>query len=80
MPYHECQNCGKRLCKVYVINREILVVASHTIGKLWKAYVGVVAGRDHQAEWPEVLHTGDTLDERLAKFLFPKFAQFPYDR
>jgi hypothetical protein len=64
----------------HVLNREVLIVATFTCGANWKAYVGVVPGRNHDRESLDVLRTGDRLDERLARFLFPEFAEFAYDR
>ena len=64
---------------VRIINRNILVVATRTVGG-WKAYIGTVAGRDHNAEWRGVLDCGDTLNEGLARFLYPEFQGSEYDR
>lgn len=64
---------------VRIITRNILVVATRTVGG-WKAYIGIVEGRDHNAEWKDVLSVGDTLNESLARFLYPEFKDAPYDR
>jgi len=68
-----------RPCQLRVLTREVLVVATHTVGG-WKAYIGLVAGKNHSQEWPEVLKYGDTLAEDVARFLFEDFAGEPYDR
>lgn len=69
-----------RTIEVRVLKREILVVATFTFGRNWKAYIGIVPGRNHDEEWEQVLATGDTLDEKIARFLFPNFSKHPYDR
>jgi hypothetical protein len=68
-----------RTCQVRVLNREILVVATYTVGG-WKAYIGIVQGKNHNKEWQQVLQTGDTLAEDVARFLFPDFTDMSYDR
>ena len=68
-----------RKCQLRVLDREVLVVATRTIGG-WKAYIGVVAAKCHADEWPEILKYGHTLSEDVARFLFPDFAEFDYDR
>ncbi|WP_294124225.1 hypothetical protein [Sphingomonas sp.] len=68
-----------RKCQLRVLTREVLIVATHTVGG-WKAYVGIVPGRSHKEEWPTVLSYGDTLAEDVARFLFPDFADENYDR
>lgn len=65
--------------EIYVLTREVMAVAKHTVGDCWKAYIGIVPGRSHNEEWQRVVETGDTLNERLARFLFPDFSG-PYDR
>ena len=57
-----------RNCQLRVLTREVLVVAAHTVGG-WKAYIGVVAAKNHAQEWPEVLKYGDTLAEDVARFV-----------
>jgi len=69
-----------RKCQVRVLTREVLIVATKTFPKCWKAYIGPVPGRCHADEWPQVLKTGDTLAEDVARFLFPDFAELEYDR
>jgi len=64
---------------VRIITRNILVVATRTVGG-WKAYIGIVEGRDHSKEWKTVLEFGDTVPESLARFLYPEFKDAPYDR
>lgn len=64
---------------VRIITRNILVVATRTAGG-WKAYTGIVAGRNHNEEWKDVLSLGDTLNEDLARFLYPEFNAAEYDR
>lgn len=66
--------------QVYVITTNILAVAKFTFGHNWKAYIGVVPGRNHDKEWESVAATGCSLDEDLARFMFPDFAKFCYDR
>jgi hypothetical protein len=68
-----------RKCWIRVITREILVVAAYTYRSNWKAYIGIVEGKNHAFEWQRVLETGDALGEDLARFLFPDFKD-PYDR
>lgn len=74
---------GKNLCAVRgdvrIITRNILVVACRTVGG-WKAYIGVVPGKNHNEEWSEILSFGDTVQENLARFLYPEFKDAPYDR
>lgn len=64
---------------VRIITRNILVVAIRTVGG-WKAYIGIVGGVDHNKEWKEVLISGDTVNENLARFLYPEFKDAEYDR
>jgi len=64
---------------VRIITRNILVVATRTVGG-WKAYIGIVEGRNHNEEWKDVLNVGDTVQESLARFLYPEFEGAPYDR
>jgi hypothetical protein len=74
------QTTTGRKVEIRILTREILVVATFTYGKAWKAYIGIVPGRDHDEEWEQVLQTGDTLDEVYARPMFPNFAKFEYDR
>lgn len=69
-----------RRCQVHTLTREVLIVATNTHGPYWKAYVGVVAGKNHSEEWEQVLRTGYTVDLALARFLFPDYADLPYGR
>lgn len=64
---------------VRIITRNILVVATRTVGG-WKAYIGIVEGKNHNDEWRSVLDFGDTVQESLARFLYPEFKDAPYDR
>lgn len=70
-----------------ILSREVLVIATTTLppsgprdSGYWKAFIGVVPGKDHEQEWPHVLDYGDTLAEPIARALFPEFAHMEYDR
>lgn len=64
-----------------VLDREILVVASITYPPdLWKAHIGIVAGKNHKEEWQRVIDYGTSVNEKLARFLFPGWCEMPYDR
>lgn len=63
-----------------ILDRQILVVAKITFSPdLWTAYIGIVPGKDHDAEWMGIFKYGTALDESLARFLFPDFADLPYN-
>jgi len=53
----------------------VLVVASEGHFGDWSAYIGAVAGDNHDLEWLEVLHHGSKLPEKVAAVLFPDFAE-----
>lgn len=65
--------------QVRVIAWNIIAVATPTIDG-WKAFIAPVAGRNHDNEWPAVLQTGTTVDEDIARAMFPNFADVPYGR
>lgn len=66
-------------CLKRVITSNILVVAARTCDG-WKARIGIVPGKNHDEEWEDVLRFGQTLDEDLARFMFPAYSKVPYGR
>ncbi len=56
----------------------VLVVARTRVECAWAAYADAVEGSDHRHERAAVLDTGAKVDERLARVLFPEFADVPY--
>ena len=65
---------------VRALNRDVLAVAVSRIEGAWKAYIGAVAGRNHDEEWLEIRRSGATLPETVALAIFPEFAGVPYAR
>ena len=53
----------------------VLAVASEGYFGDWSAYIGAVAGLNHDKEWKDVLDHGAKLSEEVAKILFPDFAE-----
>jgi hypothetical protein len=56
----------------------VLVVARTRIECMWKAYIDAVPGINHDIEAKGVLAHGATLDEAVARVLFPEFDEVPY--
>jgi hypothetical protein len=61
-----------------VLCRDVIVVAKTRIEGTWAAYIGSVAGQNHDIEWREVLKEGCKLPEDLARTIFPSFKELPY--
>lgn len=62
------------------LGARVLVAAKLTYPHCWKAFILPVAGRCFDEEVAEVYSLGSCIDEQLARFLFPEFASFTYDR
>ena len=76
---HEVER-WKRTIRSKALNRDVLVVATTRIEGTWKAYCGAVPGFNHDAEWREILRHGGTVEERIARAMFPEFADMKYAR
>lgn len=63
---------------IRAIASRVLAVAVPTVNG-WKAYVDAVPGVDHRNEWQQVERIGVTMDEPLARALFPEFEEIAYD-
>ncbi len=57
---------------------QVLFVAATRIEGAWKVYVAPVPGVNHEYEWRRVLSDGVQIEEKLARVLFPHFADIPY--
>jgi hypothetical protein len=66
----------------YALAKHILVVASipRNNSKSWRATVGVVAGKDHDAEAIDVWKWGISVDEKVARAMFPDLSDLEYRR
>jgi hypothetical protein len=62
----------------YAFAMHVLAVATTRVEGTWKAYCDAVDGMDHDVEQSGVLHTGAVLAERIAREVFPQFAEIPY--
>ena len=65
---------------VKCLAHKVLAVANTRIEGTWKAYISDVPGKNHDEEWKLVRSHGVTLQEDLAKAMFPGFAEIPYIR
>jgi hypothetical protein len=61
-----------------VLVTHVLAVAQTRIEGTWAAYCDAVPGYDHDNEQAAVLLHGGKLSERVARILFPEFADLPY--
>jgi hypothetical protein len=66
----------------YAMSKNILVVASipRNNSKSWRATVGVVPGKDHDAEAIDVWKRGLCVDEKVARVMFPDLSDLEYRR
>ena len=60
------------------LDRRVLVVAVEGYANDWAAYIGAVAGKDHQKEWLDVRDHGSKLPREVAEVLFPNFKDLHY--
>lgn len=60
------------------LDSRVIVVAVEGYAGDWAAYIGAVAGKDHEEEWKEVEKQGSKLRRELAEFLFPEFKDLKY--
>ena len=65
---------------ITALHHNVLVVATTRAEGAWCAYCGVVAGKNHDNEWQEVLDHGGKLSKKVAQAIFPGFAHLPYAR
>ena len=63
---------------VRTLAHKVLAVANTRVEGTWKAYISDVPGKNHDEEWKLVRSHGVTLQEDLAKAMFPGFAAIPY--
>jgi hypothetical protein len=63
---------------VRALNRDVLCVATTQIEGRWRAYIGAVAGLNHDEEWSDILRHGGRLPESVASAVFPEFKGVPY--
>lgn len=59
---------------------QVLAVAVPRVECAWRAYIDSVPGIDHCAEYERVASHGASLDEDVARALFPNFDAVPYAR
>jgi len=57
------------------LDSHVIVVAVKGAMNDWAAYIGSVAGKNHDLEWREVLSNGTKLSKKVAEVLFPHFAE-----
>lgn len=66
----------KEILDYYTLDSKVLVVAvAHEPIDDWSAYIGGVAGKNHEQEFKQVKAEGSKLRYDLAKILFPSFAK-----
>ena len=55
---------------------DVKVLAVATVDEMedWAAYIGAVAGKNHDKEAPEVARSGSKLPRELAELIFPNQA------
>jgi len=60
----------------YALDVNVVVVAVYSpkVGD-WTAYVGAVAGENHEREWEGVARHGSKLSPKVAAVLFPGLAE-----
>lgn len=63
---------------VYAMARSVVVVANTRVEGRWKAYIDAVPGKNHDLEWQDVRRQGVTVPHRIARVMFPGFADIPY--
>lgn len=69
----------KPIYLVRALSSRVLVVAQTRVECQWRAYCDAVPGMNHREEEVEpVLRYGATVDEALARVLFPEFNEVPY--
>jgi hypothetical protein len=56
------------------LDRRVIAVAKEGYAGDWAAYIGAVAGENHEQEWQEVMKHGNKLRKEVAEVLFPNFA------
>ena len=65
---------------VRALHSQVLVIAVSRVEGAWAAYLGPVAGHNHEVEWREVWRHGNKQAPALANHLFPGWAEIPYAR
>ena len=60
------------------LSSRVLVVAVTRIECAWSAYCDAVPGMSHADEYQAVAAHGEKLDEKIARAIFPTFADVPY--
>lgn len=60
------------------LDSRVLIVMTTRIEGTWRAYIGVVSGYSHNAEWPTVLDQGSPAQESVARACFPSMKAIPY--
>lgn len=68
----------KPLVRYRALSSRVLAVAHTRVECRWVAFIDAVPGRRHQDELQPVLDYGATLDEAVARLLFPYFDDVPY--
>ena len=59
-----------------VLDTKVIAVAAQGgRGDDWSAYIGAVAGKNHDSEWKKVLEEGSKLNQKIAEALFPLWAE-----
>ena len=56
------------------------MIAVATLGAIedWSAYIGSVAGENHDLEYEDVLSKGTKLPQRIAEVIFPEWKKFAW--
>ena len=57
---------------------DVIVVAVEGEVEDWSAYIGAVAGQNHDYEWQKVRDYGSKLPKEIAELLFPDFKKLQW--
>jgi len=57
------------------LDRRVIAVAVEGYAGDWTAYIGAVAGENHEKEWRDVAEHGSKLRKEVAEAIFPHFAK-----
>lgn len=67
------------MIRINALAYNVLAVAELRVDG-WRAYIAPVPGKSHTEEASAVLKTGCKLEERVARAIFPSFADEKYAR
>lgn len=63
----------RKKIRYIALDLKVLVVATEGEVDDWAAYIGAVAGNNHDHEWQQVKERGTKIPKAVAEVLFPDF-------